>query len=166
MRYVKYLVVALTVLLPFSFTAFGEEPNPEVKQEMKSAVTPTAGVAQHEHAMGKEKRVVAKVDADGVQRVEVIGGEYYFDPNYIVVKVNKPVELTVKKASGYIPHDMVVKAPEAGIDFKADLSDKKPEMIKFTPTKVGTYPMYCDKKLLWFKSHRERGMEGTIEVVE
>jgi plastocyanin len=47
-----------------------------------------------------------------------------------------------------------------------DLNDKKPELIKFTPTKIGKYAMYCDKKLLWFKSHRERGMEGVIEVVE
>ena len=74
-----------------------------MKQDVKSDMTPTAEVAQHEHAMGKEKRVVATVDADGVQRVEVIGGDYYFDPNYIVVKVNIPVELTVKKASGYSP---------------------------------------------------------------
>ncbi len=166
MKYVKYLVVALAVLLPFSVTAFGEESGSEVKQDVKSAMTPTAEVTEHEHAMGKEKRMVATMDADGVQRVEIIGGEYYFDPNYIVVKVNKPVELTVRKAAGYIPHDMVVKAPEAGIDFKVDLDTKKPEIKKFTPTKVGKYPMYCDKKLLFFKSHRDRGMEGMIEVVE
>ena len=152
MKYVKYLVVALAILLWSGFAAFGEEPK--------------SGVAQHEHAKGKENRVVATVDADGVQRAEVIGGDYYFDPNYIVVKVNKPVELTVKKASGFIPHDMLVKAPEAGIDFKTDLDAKKPEVIKFTPTKVGKYPMACDKKLLFFNSHRDKGMEGTIEVVE
>ena len=166
MMYFKYLVVALAVLLPFSVPAFGEEPGPEVKQEVKSAMTPTAEATEHVHAMGKEKRVVAIVDADGVQRVAVIGGEYYFDPNYIVVKVNKPVELTVKKASGYVPHDMVVKAPEAGIDFKVDLDAKKPEIVKFTPTKVGKYQIYCDKKLLFFKSHKDRGMHGMIEVVE
>jgi plastocyanin len=166
MKYVKYLVVALILLLPFSFAAFGEEAKPEMKQDVKSTYTPTAEVAQHDHAKGKENRVVATVDADGVQRVEVIGGDYYFDPNYIVVKVNIPVELTVKKASGYVPHDMIVKAPEAGIDFKANLDAKKPEIIKFTPTKVGKYEILCDKKLLFFKSHKDRGMDGTIEVVE
>jgi plastocyanin len=166
MKYIKYLVVALILLVPFSFAAFGEEAKSEMKQDVKSTVTPTAEVAQHDHEKGKINRVVATVGADGVQRVEVTGGDYYFDPNYIVVKVNIPVELTVKKASGYVPHDMIVKAPEAGIEFKADLSDKKPELIKFTPTKVGKYDMFCDKKLLWFKSHKDRGMDGTIEVVE
>ena len=165
MKYVKYSVVALTVLL-FGFSAFGDEAKSEMKQEVRSAMTPTAEAAQHDHAKGKVNRVVATVDADGVQRVEVVGGEYYFDPNYIVVKVNKPVELTVKKEAGYIPHDMLVKSPEAGIDFKVDLDSKKPEIVKFTPTKVGKYPMYCDKKFLFFKSHKDRGMEGMIEVVE
>lgn len=164
MNYVRYSVIALVFLLPFSLTAFGEEQKQEMKQDVKSETqTPEAA---HDHTMGKEIRVVAAVDADGVQRVDVLGGEYFFDPNYIVVKVNKPVELSVKKASGYIPHDMVVKAPEAGIDFKVDLDSKKTEVVKFTPTKVGKYPMYCDKKLLFFKSHRDRGMAGTIEVVE
>jgi plastocyanin len=166
MKIVKYLVIALVLLLPLSVTAFGDEAKPEMKQDVSSAMTPTAEAAQHDHAMGKVNRVVAAVDADGVQRVAIIGGEYYFDPNYIVVKVNKPVELTVKKASGYIPHNMLVKSPEAGIDFKVDLDAKKPDTVKFTPTKVGKYPMYCDKKLLFFKSHKDRGMEGMIEVVE
>ena len=96
---------------------------------------------------------------------EVIGGEYYFDPNYIVVKVNKPVELNVKKTGGYTPHNIVVKAPEAGINFSESMG-KEPKVIKFTPTAVGKYPMYCSKKLPFVKSHRDRGMDGFIEVVE
>jgi len=164
MKIVRYLVIALVLLLPFSFSAFGEEPKAEMKQDVKSAMTPTAE-APHEHSMGKVNRVVATLDADGVQRVEVLGGEYYFDPNYIVVKVNKPVELKVKKTGGYTPHNIVVKAPEAGINFSESLA-KEPKVIKFTPTAIGKYPMYCDKKLLFFKSHKDRGMEGMIEVVE
>jgi plastocyanin len=60
----------------------------------------------------------------------------------------------------------MVKAPEAGIDFKTDMKSDTPPVVKFTPTKTGKYPMYCDKQLLFFKSHKERGMEGVIEVVE
>jgi plastocyanin len=165
MKIVKYLVIALVLLLPISVTAFGDEAKPEVMQEVKSAMTPTAEAAQHEHAMGKVNRLVATVDADGVQRVEVIGGEYYFDPNYIVVKVNKPVELKVKKTGGYTPHNIVVKSPEAGINFSESMG-KEPKVIKFTPTAVGKYPMYCSKKLPFVKSHRDRGMDGFIEVVE
>ena len=113
----------------------------------------------------KEKRVVAAVGADGIQRVEVNAGSYYFDPNVIVVKVNVPVELTVKKAGGSTPHNIVLKAPEAGIDFSEALSTE-PTRIQFTPTKVGKYPFECTHKLLFFKSHKDRGMHGVLEVVE
>ncbi len=113
----------------------------------------------------KEKVFRATVGDDGVQRVEVMGGSYFFTPNHIIVKVNMPVELIVRKESGIVPHNIVVKAPEAGIDFDVALASE-PKVIRFTPTRVGTYPMYCSKKLLFFESHREKGMEGVIEVVE
>jgi len=119
----------------------------------------------HDHTLGKINRAVATVAADGVQRLEITGGEYYFEPNVMVVKVNTPVELKVKKAGGFIPHNLLVKNPEAGIDFKIDLKNDF-QSIKFTPTKTGKFPMYCDKSLLWMASHREKGMEGVIEVVE
>jgi len=113
----------------------------------------------------QEKRLIATVDADGVQRVEVLGGGYYFDPNTIVVKVNVPVELKVRKEPGIAPHSIVIHAPEAGIDFSESLS-REPKIIRFTPTKAGKYPFICDERFLFFKSHKDRGMEGVLEVAE
>ncbi len=115
----------------------------------------------------EEKRVVASVDLDGVQRVEILGGEYFFDPNYIVVKVNTPVEFIVKKESGFIPipHNISIKAPEAGIKFDEDMGTK-PHTIRFTPTKTGKYPIICDKRFLYFfTKHDDKGMKGVLEVV-
>lgn len=113
----------------------------------------------------QEKRFVVALDKDGVQRVEVTGGAYYFDPNTIVVKVNVPVELVVKRTPGGHGHDIILKAPEAGIDVSQELStDPKP--IRFTPTKVGKYEFYCDHKVPFSKSHKDRGMYGYLEVVE
>ncbi len=123
-----------------------------------------AGVA---YAAGthEEKTVTASVNAQGVQVVDVLGGEYFFDPDRIIVKVNVPVELHVKKTKGFVPHDIMMESPEAGMKFKEAISSDG-SVIKFTPTKTGTYPFYCDKKLLFFESHREKGMEGKIEVVQ
>lgn len=119
----------------------------------------TAGAAE------KEELFRATLDPDGVQRASIVAGDFYFHPNHIVVKVNVPVELSVRKNTLIVPHDIMVRAPEAGIDFKVELS-REPQLIRFTPTKTGTYPMYCDKKFLFFPSHREEGMEGVVEVVE
>ena len=112
-----------------------------------------------------EKTVTAQVNSQGVQSVEVLGGEYFFDPNHIIVKVNVPVELHVKKTKGFIPHDIVMESPEAGMKFKEAMSTEG-AVIKFTPTKTGVYPFYCDKQLLFFETHRAKGMEGRIEVVQ
>lgn len=117
------------------------------------------------NAMGEQKRFVASVDQDGVQRVEIIGGDYFFTPNDIVLKVNVPVEFKIRKEKGFTPHDIIIKAPEAGMDITEGISTE-PKIIKFTPTKTGTFPFYCGKKLPFSKSHRERGMEGIIEVTE
>jgi len=112
----------------------------------------------------KGRRFIAAVGQDGIQRVEMTGGSYYFDPAEIVVKVNVPVELSVKKAGG-APHSIILKAPEAGIDFETSLA-AEPKVIKFTPTKAGKYPFWCTKRAPFSKSHREHGMEGLLEVVE
>ena len=112
-----------------------------------------------------KNKVVAVIGADGVQKVEITGGSYYFNPNDIVVKVNVPVELIVKK-EGSTPHSIFLKAPEAGIDFNVTLGNE-PKTIKFTPTKVGTYPFWCTKRApMSSKSHKDRGMTGVLEVVD
>jgi plastocyanin domain-containing protein len=112
-----------------------------------------------------QKVFTATADPDGIQRVSITGGEYYFDPNYIIVKVNVPVELSVRKEGGIAPHSIEMHSPEAGMQFEESL-DKEPMAIKFTPTKTGPYPFSCTKRFLFFRSHAERGMKGTIEVVE
>ena len=100
-----------------------------------------------------------------VQQVLIDGGAYFFQPNHVIVKVNIPVELIVKVESGLIPHNFVIQAPEAGIMVKESLSSDA-KTIRFTPKAVGKYPFYCSHGLPFVKSHRERGMEGLIEVVE
>jgi plastocyanin domain-containing protein len=111
----------------------------------------------------EETRVVVPVDQDGIQRVEIVGGSYFYKPNHVVVKVDVPVEIKVSKESGITPHNIVAHSPEAGIEFEEDLSTT-PRVIRFTPTRVGTYPFYCTHKAPFSKSHREKGMEGVIEV--
>ena len=124
------------------------------------------GVYSVNGASGQENEYKAVVDNDGIQRVDIVAGGYYFVPNYIIVEVNVPVELVVKKKSGsLVPHSIVIKAPDAGIDFSESLKTE-PKIIRFTPVKTGKYIFYCGKKLLFLKSHRDKGMEGVLEVIE
>jgi plastocyanin domain-containing protein len=118
------------------------------------------------NAAAEKKELIAKIGPDGVQRVEILAGSYFFDPNYIIVKVNVPVEMKITMESGVIPHDIVLKAPDAGMDLTIELSSSTPQVMRFTPAKTGQFTFYCSKKLLFFESHRDKGMAGTLEVRE
>ncbi len=113
----------------------------------------------------ERKRFVATVGEDGYQHLEMLAGEYYYDPAVVVVKVNIPVELTIRREPGITPHDLVIKAPEAELDLSIELS-KEPKKVSFMATKTGSYRFECSKRFLFFKSHRDRGMHGVLEVVE
>ena len=109
----------------------------------------------------EENALVA--ETNGGQRVAITAGSYFFKPEYIIVKAGVPVELAIRNESRLVPHNFVMKSPEAGMEFSEKLSDSL-TIVRFTPALPGKYTFYCDKKLLFFKSHRDRGMEGVIEV--
>ncbi|AOJ76329.1 quinol oxidase [Burkholderia ubonensis] len=103
------------------------------------------------------------VDADGVQRVAIVGGSYFFRPALVIVRADVPVELTVSAEPGVVPHSFEIDAPQAGIAVRTELSTT-PRTFRFTPTQAGRFAYYCTHRLLFFKSHRDRGMEGVLEV--
>jgi plastocyanin domain-containing protein len=111
----------------------------------------------------KYEKAEAVIGDDGVQRLEIEAGSYYYKPNYIIVKAGIPVELTFKKEPGITPHDVVIEIPN--IHIKKDINTEG-TVVKFTPTDPGRYPFYCDKKFLFFPSHRAKGMEGIIDAVQ
>ncbi len=135
------------------------------QQPAEQAAAPAQAAAQDvgDLVKGEVKQAVAVLGEDGVQRVEILGGGYFYNPNHVIVTVNVPVELTLKREAGFVPHDFVIKAPEAGIDVSESM-DTKPKVVKFTPTKAGIYPFYCSKKMIFMSSHRDKGMKGVLEV--
>jgi len=107
---------------------------------------------------------IIQILPDGVQRVEIIADSYSFTPDHFIVSLNVPVELTIRNKSWIVPHNFVLKDADAGLDIKQDIPSGKSAVVKFTPARPGKLKFYCDKKLLFFKSHEDRGMKGVIEV--
>ena len=101
---------------------------------------------------------------DGVQRVSITMDSYSYTPNHIIVRVGKPVELILTSVTTLTPHNFVLKEPAAGLMVEQDVRAGKTLTVRFTPTQPGQFTFYCDKKLLFFASHREKGMEGRLEV--
>lgn len=108
--------------------------------------------------------LVISVAADGVQRATVTLDSYSYFPNHLIVEAGKPVELTLTSVTTMIPHNFLIKDPAGRLSVEQDVSAGKTVTITFTPTQPGTFPIYCDKRLWPFPSHRDKGMEGTLEV--
>ena len=160
---VRFALGAMAVVAVLAAPLSAQQDAPEPARQPATGSKPEIKAEVKEGIKGEVKQAVAVLGPDGIQRVEILGGGYFYDPNYVIVKVNVPVEITVKKEAGFVPHDFVIKAPEAGINVQ-ELMEDKPKVVKFTPTKVGTYPFYCSKKMIFTKSHRDKGMKGILEV--
>ena len=108
--------------------------------------------------------VVISVATDGVQRATVTLDSYSYTPNHLIVEAGKPVELTLTSVTTIIPHNFIIKDPAGSLSVEQDVSAGKTVTLTFTPTQTGTFPIYCDKRLWPLPSHRDKGMEGKLEV--
>ena len=104
------------------------------------------------------------VAADGVQRATITIDSYSYSPNHLIVEAGKPVELTLTSVTTFTPHNFIIKDPAGSLSVEQDVSAGKTVTITFTPTQPGTFPIYCDKRLWPLPSHRDKGMEGKLEV--
>ena len=112
---------------------------------------------------GVPASVTVVPDSRGVQRVNVIAGNYYFQPSHIIVRAGLPVELTIERHS-LIPHTFTIAAPTAGIAVDVKLP-REPTTASFTPKAPGSYRFICTEDTPFLASHLERGMQGTLEVL-
>ncbi|MCX5725199.1 MAG: cupredoxin domain-containing protein [Nitrospirae bacterium] len=108
--------------------------------------------------------LVVPVAADGVQRATVLLDSYSYRPSHLIVEAGKPVELTLTSVTTIIPHNFIIKGPVGSLFVEQEVSAGKTVTITFTPIQPGTFPTYCDKRLWPLPSHRDKGMEGTLEV--
>ena len=108
--------------------------------------------------------VEVPLSADGVQRAVIEADSYDFAPRHLVVRAGKPVELTFKSLTWLVPHNVIIDDPRSGLSIREEVPAGESVTVKFTPMVPGTFAIYCDKKLLFFKSHREKGMEGVLEA--
>lgn len=108
--------------------------------------------------------MVIPLAADGVQRATITLDSYSYAPSHVIVQAGKAVELTLTSVTTLIPHNFIIKDPAGDLSVEQDVGAGKTVTITFTPTQRGTFPIYCDKRLWPLPSHRDKGMEGKLEV--
>ena len=97
--------------------------------------------------------------------VEVTLGSYRFMPQEIQLIAGEPVILRLVNADSIIPHNFTIQDASGEIDVDVDVIAGETVEINLTPSTVGRYTFYCGNKMLFIKSHREKGMEGVLNVV-
>lgn len=100
----------------------------------------------------------------GIQRATITMDSYSYNPKELIVQAGKPVEFTLHNTATFIPHTFVVDDPAAGLHLRMEVNAGDRQILRFTPMQSGSVTFYCDKQLLFFKSHRERGQEGHLEI--
>jgi plastocyanin len=108
--------------------------------------------------------VTAEVGPDGVQHASITVDSYSFTPRHLIVQAGKLAELTLTSVTTLTPQNFILKEPASGLSVAQEVGPREIAKVIFTPTKPGIYVFYCDKKLPFFPSHREQGMEGRLEV--
>jgi plastocyanin len=91
-------------------------------------------------------------------------GDYRFSPDRISVLPGETIRLELTNTDSLTPHNFTLQSEAAGLAVDIDVSAGNTEVVEITPQAPGTYTFYCNKKLPFMKSHRDRGMEGTLVV--
>lgn len=99
------------------------------------------------------------------QEISLSLGDYHFTPDNLEVQAGRSVVLTLTNTDRLTPHNPTLHDAAACLDIDTDVSVGSTSVIEFTPVKPGSYTFFYNKKLLFMKSHREHGMEGTLRVI-
>ena len=98
------------------------------------------------------------------KRIPITLGDYRFSPHQLTLEAGQPVLLELTNSDNLTPHNFTLKDSAGKLDIDIDVSAGTTREVALTPELPGAYIFYCSKKLPFLKSHRKRGMEGTLLV--
>jgi len=101
--------------------------------------------------------VTAVTDAQGIQRVTVDMHSFYFEPNRIVVKSGRPVELEVRNRAVLVPHNFSIE--DSTLSVEVNQWGFGSSRVSFMPRVPGKYHFLCH-----VDGHAAKGMTGTLVV--
>ncbi len=101
---------------------------------------------------------------DGVQRIKIVLGSYFYSPNEIIIQANEPVIIELENESFWTPHNFVIGDPKMNMHHEINVSPGDTVNLQLLLVSPGRYTFYCNNQLLFFPSHRKEGMEGVLEV--
>jgi len=108
----------------------------------------------YSHAFGTEATRIIAIELGG----------YRFYPDTIAVREGERVQLELTNTDEVTPHNFTLKDKGRDVHISVDVDAEEKETVEFVAPAAGTYKFYCDKKMILMKSHRDKGMQGTLLV--
>jgi plastocyanin len=106
--------------------------------------------------------IYASDDATPVIELEL--SDYRFSPREIQLSTNQSAILRLVNTDSVTPHNFIMETGNDSPIVEVDLLGGETVEVKLPPLPAGRYTFYCSNKLLFMKSHREKGMEGILIV--
>jgi plastocyanin len=100
-----------------------------------------------------------------IKVIEVKLGDYRFIPEEIQLIADQPAILRLVNTDSITPHNFTMKAANSAADINVDVLGGESIDVQLDPLPAGRYTFFCANKLIFMKSHREKGMQGTLIVV-
>jgi len=98
------------------------------------------------------------------KRIPITLGDFRFSPHQLTLEAGQAVLLELNNTDSVTPHNFTLENKAGNLNIDIDVSAGTTREVALTPEVPGTYTFHCSKKLPFLKSHRERGMEGTLVV--
>ena len=102
--------------------------------------------------------------ADEPALVEIKLGDYRFMPEEIQIVAGQTARLRLVNTDSVVPHNFTLKAADNTALIDVDVVAGETIEVELGPLSTGRYTFYCDKKMLFMKSHRDKGMQGSLNV--
>ena len=101
---------------------------------------------------------------DAIPVIDLKLGDYRFMPQEIQLSANQPAILRLVNTDSVTPHNFTMETNSGSAAVDVDLLGGESVEVKLPPLSAGRYTFFCSNKLLFMKSHREKGMEGILIV--
>lgn len=96
--------------------------------------------------------------------VRVSLGDYRYMPENISLRAGQPVVLQLVNTDLITPHNFTLQDDQYGLDVDVDIPAGDTVEVPLLPLWPGQFTFYCNRKLLFMDSHRQKGMEGHLLV--
>jgi len=114
--------------------------------------------------MGHAQDLLAQGGVSTAREIVLDMESYVFTPSEVTVAFGEPLRLILRNQSFLVPHNFLLDDPHGVRVLEADISSGESQTHLLTLTEAGVYLFYCQKQLLFFPTHREKGMEGRFIV--